>query len=422
MRSLLFIAYMYPPFANSGTRRSLEFANHLPDHGWRPTVLTLTEPKPRDRDDRLLDEVRAGTRVLRAGHASERWARRLSAPVPTQYRERVAQGLAWRLERMWGAVPDDAASWRGEAVAAALRAHRETPFDAILATGSPWTSLLVARDVAERTGLPYVLDYRDQWRPSGTVAWDTESRLQRWFSPRLEKRAAAQAAAVVTVTPTLATALTKDTGRDDIECITNGFEPKDFANLPPAPRDGLVRVSYTGVWRPGYGPDLLYLAVQRLKEAGVPGLERLRVDTAGFEPGPAAKHGVQDLIREHGRVPHSTALRLMTDSDMVFLPVSQGFYALTSLPGKLFEYLGSGRPILAATLPDSEVARVIGDAGGGRQIMPDDVESATAVLADLCAGRSLTGFSAQRPERLASYTRASTAKQLAGILDRVTRR
>ncbi|MBV8033989.1 glycosyltransferase [Roseateles sp.] len=421
MRSLLFIAYMYPPFANSGTRRSLEFVNHLPDYGWQPTVLTLAEPKPRDRDDRLLDEVRTGTRVLRASHASERWARRLSQFAPAKHRERVTQGLAWRLDRLW-AVPDNAALWRGEAVAAALQAHAETRFDAILATGSPWTSLLVARDVAERTGLPYVLDYRDQWRPSGTVAWDTESRLQRWFNPRLEKRAAAKAAAVVTVTPTLAKALAKDTGRNDIECVTNGFEPRDFEGLPLAPQDGLVRVSYAGVWRPGYGPDLLYRAVQRLKEAGVPGLDRLRIDTAGFEPGPAAKFGVQDLIREHGRVSHSTALRLMTDSDMVFLPVSDGFYALAALPGKLFEYLGSGRPILAATLPNSEVARVLADAGGGRQIMPDDVESATVILADLCAGRGLTGFSAQRSERLATYTRTATAKQLAGILDRAASR
>lgn len=421
MRSLLFIAYMFPPFANSGTRRSLEFANHLPDCGWQPTVLTIDSPKPRDRDDHLLDEVRVGTRVLRAKHASERWAAMLSRIAPAAHRERVRQGLTWRFDNLW-AVPDDVAAWRSEAVAAALRAHEETPFDAILATGSPWTSLLVARDVARRTGLPYVLDYRDQWRPSGTVAWDTESRLQRWLSPRLERSAAASASAIVTVTPTLAKALTKDTGRADIECITNGFEPRDFADLPPPPGDGLVRVSYTGVWRPGYGPDLLYQAVKRLKEGGAPGLDRLRVHVAGFAPGPAAQMGVDDVIHEHGRVPHATALRLMTDSDLVFLPVSAGFYALAALPGKLFEYLGSGRPILAATLPDSEVARVIGDAGGGRQILPDDVEAATAVLADLCAGRALSGFTAQRPERLATYTRAATARQMADLLDRVVSR
>lgn len=421
MRSLLFIAYLYPPFANSGTRRSLEFANHLLDNGWQPTVLTLTKPKPRDLDERLLDEVRPGIRVLRASHAGERWARQLSTVVPARHRQRVFEGLKWRLDGLW-TVPDDCASWRREAVATALRAHRETPFDAILATGAPWTAFLVAMDIAKHTGLPYVLDYRDQWRPSGTVAWETETRLQRWLGPHLERRAASKAAAIVTVTPTLARALQADTGRDHIDCITNGFEPKDFAKSPAPPDDGLVRVSYTGVWRPGYGPDLLYQAVQRLKQAGAPGLQRLRVDVAGFAAGPAVEFGVQDVIREHGRVTHSEALRLMTDSDLVFLPVSKGFYALAALPGKLFEYIGSGRPILAATLPDSEVARVIADVGGGRQIAPDDVESAAAVLADLCAGRALTGFTPQRPDRLETYTRAATATQMAGILDRAVSR
>lgn len=417
MRSLLFIAYLYPPFANSGTRRSLEFANHLPDQGWQPTVLTLTQPKPRDTDERLLDEVRPGTRVLRAPHASERWAARIGALAPAALRTRVTEALKWRLDGLW-AVPDDCASWRSEAVAMALRAHRETPFDAILATGSPWTSFMVAHDVARRTGLPYVLDYRDQWRADGAVPWESESRLQRWLSPRLERRAASRAAAIVTVTPTLAQALQAHTGRSDIDCITNGFDPKDFAASAEPPGDGMVRVSYTGVWRPGYGPDLLYRAVKRLKDMAAPGLERLRVDMAGFPPGPAAEFGVQDHVFEHGQVTHSTALRLMTQADLLYLPLPTGFYAQAALPGKLFEYIGSGRPILAVSPPGSEVARVIGDVGGGRQILPDDVESLAAVLGDLCGGRSLTGFTAQRPERLAAYTRAATAAQMARLLDR----
>ena len=420
MRSLLFIAYLYPPIANSGTRRSLEFVNHLPDHGWAPTVLTLADLKPEYCDPHLLDEVRPGTRVLRAGLASRRWARYLSAGVPAPLRTRIEQGLAWRLAKLW-AFPDEAAPWRSEAVAKAIDAHRDAPFDAIVATGWPWTSFLVARDIAKRTGLPYVLDYRDQWRPSGTAAWEAESRLQRWFNPQLERRAAAHAAALITVTPTLGRALARDTGRDAFRCITNGFEPRDFAHVPPPPGDGLVRISYTGVWRPGYGPDLLYRAVQQLKTAGAPNLDRLLVNMAGFEPGPAVANGVQDIVREHGRIPHAAALRLMTDSDLVFLPVSEGFYARAALPGKLFEYLGSGRPILAATLPDSEVARVLADVGGGHQILPDDVDAAATVIADLCAGRPLTGFAAQRPERLATYTRASTAEQLASVLDEVIR-
>ncbi|MDR7334170.1 glycosyltransferase [Roseateles asaccharophilus] len=416
-RSLLFIAYLYPPFANSGTRRSLEFANHLPDCGWQPTVLTLTSPKPRDLDVRLLDEVRAGTRVLRAPHASERWARRVSAFAPASHRARVFDAVKWRLDELW-TVPDDCAMWRSEAVETALRAHRETPFDAILATGSPWTSFLVAHDVARRTGLPYVLDYRDQWRSNGSLPWENDSRLQRWLGPHLERRAASKAAAIVTVTPTLAEELKSHTCRSEIECVTNGFEPKDFADLPARPSDGLVRVSYAGVWRPGYGLDLLYRAVQRLKQAGAAGLSRLRVDVAGFPPGPAAEFGIQDVVHEQGRVTHTAALRLMMDADLVFLPVPNGFYARASLPGKLFEYLGSGRPILAAAPADSEVARVIEDVGGGRQIGPGDVEAAAAVLADLCAGRALSGFTAQRPERLAAYTRAATARQLGGILDK----
>jgi hypothetical protein len=70
MRRVLFIAYLFPPIANSGTRRSLAFANHLPDLGWEPLVLTL-EPEPQAPvDAELLAEVRPGTRVERVRRRS----------------------------------------------------------------------------------------------------------------------------------------------------------------------------------------------------------------------------------------------------------------------------------------------------------------------------------------------------------------
>ena len=81
MRRVLFIAYLYPPIANSGTRRSLSFVNHLPDHGWQPLVLTLADPPVGVCDKTLLSEVREGTSIHRVPLGSALMAQRMSRVV-----------------------------------------------------------------------------------------------------------------------------------------------------------------------------------------------------------------------------------------------------------------------------------------------------------------------------------------------------
>lgn len=408
MRRVLFIAYLYPPIANSGTRRSLSFANHLPDNGWEPLVLTL-QPEPQaPLDAELLAEVRPGTRIERVALQSRLRARRWVGWLG----ERAVEALAWRL-RVRATVPDEAAGWFAPAVERALVLHEREGFDAIYASGWPWTGFLIAREVSRRTGKPYVLDYRDQWTPSGDMAWETPSADQARNNPALERLAARDAAAIVTVTGALVDSIARDCGRTGLHLITNGFEPKDFAGGAAPVADGLLRIVYTGVWRPGYGLQDLYAAIAVLKARGAPELTRLRVQAAGFKPGPAAEAGVADMVSELGPVPHGQALMLMKQADVLYLPVPTGYYATASLPGKLFEYLGCGRPVLAVVPEASEVWRVLGDAGGGVRCEPGDVHA----LADLLLAWLRGEARVAPPSGIERYSRAETSRRLARVLD-----
>ena len=110
MKKVLFIAYLYPPIANSGTRRSLEFVNHLPDNGWEPIVLTVANPAPKVCDPSLLNEVRPGTRVERV----PQWSDIAAEKIATAFgwfgdRHRLVDGLKWRIERFFQ-IPDDCAA------------------------------------------------------------------------------------------------------------------------------------------------------------------------------------------------------------------------------------------------------------------------------------------------------------------------
>lgn len=413
MRRVLFIAYLFPPIANSGTRRSLCFANHLPAQGWDPLVLTVEHEPQWSVDQTLLEEVKEGIQIERVMLGSRLRARSLTSLVPGRWRERVIDALAWRMQ-MRSDVPDEAESWLEPAVARGVAMFEQHGFDVIYASGWPWTAFLVAREVAARTGRPFILDYRDQWTPSGDHKWEQQSAKQARANPALEHLAAKDAAAVITVTRTLVESIARDCGRTGLHLITNGFEPADFANSNSRPDDGLVRVAYTGVWRDGYGLQDLYKALAQLKADGAAELKQLRVEVAGFKTGPAIDFGIDDIVTELGAVPHSHAVELMTRANLLYLPVPEGFYAKASLPGKLFEYLGCGGAIMAVVPADSEVARVLNEVGGGLRIEPGHPEEIAKVLVGLVRGQST--ISAARPELVARYTRSATTAKLAKIL------
>lgn len=417
MRRVLFLAYLFPPIVNSGTRRSLSFANRLPEFGWQPLVLA-GEPDS-VADAALLAEVRPGTQVERLPLLSHRRAAAAARWLPARWRRRVAEGLAWRLQQR-ATVPDEVAGWAAPAVERALAWHRSQGFDAVYASGWPWSGFVAAQAIAERTGVPYLLDYRDCWIPGGDHSWEPVTAEQRARNPALQLAVTRGAASLITTTQTFAQTIGQQLGREDLQVIPNGFEPSDFTGLAPRIADGFWRIAYTGVWRPGYGLQDLYGAIARLRDAGHPGLHRLRVDAAGFARGAAREFGVEPWVQEHGPVPHQQAVALMSQADLLYLPLPEGYQGRAALAGKHFEYLGSGRPILTSAWADSETARLSDEVGGGHRIDPGDVAGLAALLARcLESGESRVEvlFPAIRQDRLARYTREATSRRLAQLLD-----
>jgi glycosyltransferase involved in cell wall biosynthesis len=423
-KKVLFIAYLYPPIANSGTRRSLEFANHLADNGWEPIVLTVADPPAKYCEPSLIEEVRPGTRIERAPLWSDVAARRIADALGALIdRNRVAEGLRWRIRNLWQ-VPDECATWLPAAVRRSEEIYRRDGFHAIYASGWPWTSFLIAREVSRRTRKPYILDYRDLWKPSGTMEWETQTPLQKLFGPGLERKVLSGASAVISVTPSLVKTLEKSKGKGKVVCITNGFDPASFAHASSRnvdEQDHVVRVVYIGVWRPGYGLDDLYQAVRLLREGPSKCRLSLRVTVAGFPPGPARQYGVEDIVEELGPVPHRKAIDLMVHATALYLPVPTGLYAKASLPGKMFEYLGSGRPIIASVPSDSEAAALLASAGGALCVPPGDVQALAQLLWRMCNGDTIV-FPDRVPDVVAQYTRSSLSKKLAAVLDSVVQK
>lgn len=420
MKNILFIAYLYPPIVNSGTRRSLEFVNHLPDYGWNPIVLTVENPAARFCDPALLDEVRVGTLIERVPFWTDTIAERLGNFFNYFIdRERLTEGLKWRFRNFFS-IPDECAGWLPTAVRKGIEICHLHKVDVIYATGWPWTAFLIAAEVSRRTNIPCVIDYRDLWKSSG-VEWDKRSRIQDLFNPFLENMVLQRAAAVVTTTSRFAETLRGVNTNGKVISITNGFNPVDFAHNPRPglkSKKGCLRIVYTGVSRPGYGPDDLYRAIKELKNsAECP--TQLEVIVAGFPPGLAGEYGIQDIVEEQGPVSHTKAIELMQSADVLYLPVSRGIYETASIPGKLFEYIGSGRPILAVVPEESEVASILAEIGGAFCVEPGNLQKLITSIEALCKMKNDSFFTERRSDVIEQFTRKSLTKKLADLFDSV---
>jgi len=412
----------------------MKFARYLTEEGWAIHVLGAELLSGRPQDQTLLAEVQ-GIPVtrLKARHVTTAIAR-VIAPFKRlrRSRGRVASGdpgagsdtrhsptrpLSSRLAR-WVAVPDDAVYWSRGVPSAARRLHRERPFDAILASGPPYSSLVAGVRAGELLELPAVSDLRDLWADSFRSDWPLKSQARRYVA--LEREVMVKSAAVVAASEAMqAEALHMGATRTMV--LTNGFDAADMPAWSPSLEDPL-HLAFLGRLSPGTtDPTLLFQALARALERDA-SMARCRLDIIGpdapWAQDLAVRLGINDIVRFLGFRPYREALALVAEADWGVSAFEEGPGAAGHYPGKLFDYLGLGIPLLVVGPEESGAASVARQTGCGVVIGGHDVEEAAGTLIALAvAKRSGEAPCVPDPEVRARYERRAQVRRLSALLN-----
>jgi glycosyltransferase involved in cell wall biosynthesis len=302
----------------------------------------------------------------------------------------------------------------------AIRAHRPR---AIYATGNPYSSFLLARLVGAASRRPYVLDFRDAWTLNW-YSWRFQPGADRWrarIEAAQERWALRGAAAAIFMSEQVrddyAAAYPELTGR--LHKLSNGFDPDDFAGVAPRPLEGFAFV-YTGKLMSYRPPDPflrgLAAAVAREPALGEAARAYFVGDWRAEHQASADALGIGRLIRPVAYVPHREAVAHMLGASALAL-ISGG--DRTEQPGKVFEYLAAGRPILALIPEDGASAEVVrASPGGGYFADPADPDGVAAAILRLWAERGRPAAPADTAAR-DRYDRRVLTGRLAEILARV---
>jgi len=399
---VLFVSYEFPPVGGAGVQRVTKFVKYLPRKGWSVSVLTVKNPSVPVSDSSLSADVPPETIVRKArtlepgyrvkaavsagGVLGERRTRPMRSMVKKCVRE-VANAIL---------QPDPQILWAPNAIREGLKLLREIPHSAIVASAPPFSSLLIGAALSRRTGVPLVLDYRDEWGISNVYRENRRtSRLSQIIQNSLQRKAVKAASVLIATTPSSGRSLEflrdKFCATARVEYIYNGFDPDDFANsssdelLSTLSTDGFYRLAYIGtLWNLTDAAPLV-TAVELLSKTRPEIARRLELVFAGRRTGPqemllSRLEGLPCKLVRLPYVNHGEAMRLLRSASGLCVLLANTPDAGRVVPAKIFEYMAALRPIVAIA-PRGELWDIVAKIPGGTCLLPTDPTAIADALA-----------------------------------------
>jgi len=322
-------------------------------------------------------------------------------------------------------VPDARVGWLATGVGPGVRAAREHGAQLVYSSSPPYTCALLGRRIARRAGVPWVPEFRDPW--SGFLSAPRRPEPARTIEHRLERGVVRDADRVVIAWRGIATdfeAKYPGVAGDKFRLVPNGYDPEDVEGVPPTENPRFT-VVYTGSMYGVRNPDSFLRAAARLRQEGRldPARVCLRfIGRFGDEVREMFRRPeVADMVEEVSYVPHARSVAEARGAHVLLLVVDDYPGAEGIVPGKVFEYIGAQRPLMALA-PEGAVADLVRKTGAGDVLGQHDVDGIAAVLGRLYDEWAANGDTAFRgsEEQVVRLSRRERARELAGVFDEVT--
>ena len=344
MKKVLMILHDYPPRNTIGVYRNLYFSKYLLDYGWQPIV--ITEDWDKESFKEIPEDIIVYRTSRKVGIRNKSVAFSSIVKKHNKLLRYLKDVLTYWYKELF-VYPDDVYSRRNEIIQLCREVMQKEKPDLIYSSAKPVTSHVVASEVSNEFGIPWIADFRDLWT-QGTYVKHTF--IRQYFERRLEKSCIARACRLITVSQPLAEQLES---LHNIKCdvITNGFEPDDFPEKSFI-ENTIFTISYTGQLYSGKrNPRPLFHAVEELIEEGKIDINNFQINFYGTHvtelPMLNNYNHIPNVLNIYDKVNYKEALDIQQKSTVLLqinanTTIEKGVYT-----GKLFEYLGAKRPILA---------------------------------------------------------------------------
>lgn len=383
MKKVLFITYYWPPSGKASLHWPLDIMNHIQKLGWQPIVLTTKDETFTQRDDSLIKKVNPEWTVIKA-KAFEPFNlyKKFIGKKPEEKliaSETISlenKSLAHRISiwiRMNLFIPDARIGWYLPAVSEAKKYLKKEKVDAIVSIGPPHTTQLVGKKLSEEFNVPFFPVFIDPWVDISYYRNFKRSKLTLSIDNHFEKSVVEKAKKVIFVTESMKDDYIKKYPqiKDKSYVLYWGYNEEDFRSLPlnPLSKEGDFRIIvHAGNIFDYQNPEMLWKEIKRRINSG----EKFKVKFIGTVS-PLIKqsiknHGLETITEYLGFLPYKEMLTELSKADYLLVCATEKRH----VPGKLFEYIRIGKPIIAFGDDNTEVENILQKSGLGRLYSYDE--------------------------------------------------
>lgn len=425
-KKVLIITYYWPPAGGPGVQRWLKFVKYLPKYGIQPIVYIPDNPTYPIIDNDLLKEVSNSAVILRnkifepyqlASFFSKNKTKKISSGIiPNTKKQSVLDKVfLWIRGNLF--IPDARVFWVKPSVSYLEKYIVENNIETIITSGPPHSLHLIGLDLKKRLDVKWFADFRDPWT---TIGYHKSLRLSNYAAAKhkqLEQEVMQTADEIIVTSKTTKTEFQAITDKP-ITVITNGY---DTVSVPAQQLDTKFTLAHIGSFLSERNPQILWTALQELL-IEIPSFEaNLEIKLIGAISQEVLtsinEYALDSYLNNLGYVSHSEAIGHQKKSQVLLLIEIDSEDTRSIIPGKLFEYMVSGRPIIAIGPKNSDFAEIITETNSGVFFEYAEKEKLKQVIVTYY-NQYLVGELKANGVGLQQYSRENLTKQLVQLLNK----
>ncbi len=378
MKKVLIITYYWPPSGGSGVQRWLKFAKYLPAFNYQPVIYTVENGEYPIIDPSLEKDIPKEAIVIKkpiwepytfykrftGQHKNKSFRHGFVGEQPKGKLTQLLTDIAIYIRGNFF-IPDARVFWVKPSVRFLKNYILENNIELIITTGTPHSLHLIGLQLKKELKVKWLADFRDPW--TGVYYLKNLKLSAASFKKhrQLENEVLLNADLIITVgenlKKNLSALVSPENISDKIKVIANGYDT-EIENKQVAQPEKFSLV-YLGLFSKEQNHPLFWEALAELMRE-VPGLKNDLLLKFIGKTDPSIiqsieKNGLSNYYEQVAHVHHTEVPRFQKEAALLLLSINNYPNAKEMLTGKLFEYIGSGRPILCIGPKDGDAAAVI---------------------------------------------------------------
>ncbi|OCA76921.1 glycosyl transferase family 1 [Chryseobacterium artocarpi] len=428
-KKILIITYYWPPAGGPGVQRWLKFAKYLPEFGWKPVIYTPENPSYPLLDETLMKDVPKDIEIVR----TKIWEPYQLAEKLNKSNKKfkagqfdVGKNQSWKSKlSIWVRgnffIPDARVFWVKPSIQFLEKYIQENNINTIVTSGPPHSLHLIGLGLKDKfPNLKWIADFRDPWTE---ISYYKHLKLTKSSD---KKHRQLESAVFKNADITLATSYTdaenfRKGGANSV-CITNGFDESDSDKAKEQTENILkdkFTLSYIGVLEQLRNPENLWKVLDELVKENTDFANHFSLKFVGRIDDKILNFIENSSLKNHilnlGYLAHGKAVEEMQNSEILLITNFPNESSKGIIPGKIFEYLASGKQILSFGPDQADVSKILDETQAGKHFSYSDSETVKKFILekfDLWKSGQLS----ENTQHIEQFSRKNLTKQLSEIL------